>query len=54
MYAGVPVVTPVSDAIDDDCISFTRPKSARMGVSSGPRRTLAGFTSRWTMPCECA
>ncbi len=35
-------------------VSLAKPKSAILGVPSPANRTLAGFKSRWTIPCWCA
>ena len=34
--------------------AFARPKSSTFTVPSGRTLMLAGFRSRWTMPCSCA
>ena len=40
-------LTPASSA-------FARPKSSTLTVPSGATLMLAGFRSRWMMPCSCA
>ena len=70
MYAAVPSSTPTPVIIAGDVIvgdavasmvradvgssAFARPKSSTFTVPSGRTFTLAGFRSRWMMPCSCA
>ena len=68
MYAAVPRIIPAcvacSDSVGDidalaaaaptGSIAFARPKSRTFTVPSARTLILAGFRSRWMMPCSCA
>ena len=68
MYAAVPRIIPAcvacSDSVGDidalaaaaptGSIAFARPKSRTFTVPSARTLMLAGFRSRWMMPCSCA
>ena len=47
-------VDRLAGARDSPASAFARPKSSTLTVPSGRSLMLAGFRSRWTMPCSCA
>ena len=52
-YSGVPAISPIRESRWPPPRSSASPKSRSFGSRSGPTRMLAGFRSRWTMPCAC-
>ena len=64
MYPGVPTMSPacvptvvpagVSAGSAKGVVAFATPKSSTLTRPSGVSLMLAGFRSRWTIPCSCA
>ena len=50
----VPRIEPLRVWLESSSSRLARPKSVILGVPSAVRRMLAGFRSRWTMPCRWA
>src|SRR6266702_510588 len=53
MYQGEPTMMPLAVSFGSPC-SWAIPKSPSQTLPSSPTMTLAGLTSRCTMPARCA